>query len=131
MAANTVTWESLYGVLASPHPFLKRISTLPGSGVLWRYIKSSHQNDPARTFLELLLVIFVAYTWLKSRTRGDRSNFVKLTEKVSNNSSPALFSLNTVSIAARLYETSLTALSFPFLLLLDSACARRRRSRTS
>lgn len=82
MAANTVTWESLYGLLSSPHPFLKRISTLPGSGVLWRYIKSSHQNDPARTFLELLLVIFVAYTWLKSRTRGDRSNFVKLTEKV-------------------------------------------------
>lgn len=82
MAANTVTWESLYGLLSSPHPFLKRISTLPGSAVLWRYIKSSHQNDPARTFLELLLVIFVAYTWLKSRTRGDRSNFVKLTEKV-------------------------------------------------
>lgn len=82
-AAETVTWESLYGVLSQPHPLLKRISNLPGSAVLWRYIKSSHQNDPARTFLELLLVIFVVYTWLKSRTRGDKSNFVKLTEKVS------------------------------------------------
>jgi serine palmitoyltransferase len=81
-AAETVTWETLYGVLSSPHPFLKRISNLPGSAVIWRYIKSSHQNDPARTFLELLLVIFVVYTWLKSRTRGDKSNFVKLTEKV-------------------------------------------------
>lgn len=84
-AARPLTWEHLAALLSSPHPVLQSLKTLPGSGVLWRYIKSSHQNDPARTFLELLLFLFVVYTWLKSRTRGDKSgrNFVKLSGKAS------------------------------------------------
>lgn len=57
---------------------------LPGSAVIARYVRSSHQNDPGRTALELILVVFAVRTLLQSRTRTDRSasNFVKLTEKV-------------------------------------------------
>ena len=52
--------------------------------IVWRYFKASHQDDPFRTILELLLVFFVIRTWTQSRTRGESSgkNFVKLSEKV-------------------------------------------------
>ncbi|EGG06029.1 uncharacterized protein MELLADRAFT_43664 [Melampsora larici-populina 98AG31] len=63
---------------------LKLIRYLPGSEILLRYIKSSHQNDPFRTLLEILLIFFVIRTWRQSRTRGDvgtGKNFVKLTQK--------------------------------------------------
>ncbi len=57
---------------------------LPGSAVLVRYIKSSHQNDPGRTLLEIILIIFAIRTLVQSRTRSDPSghNFVQLSEKV-------------------------------------------------
>lgn len=57
---------------------------IPGSAVVARYVKSSHQNDPGRTILELILVIFAIRTLLQSRTRTDRSgkHFIKFSEKV-------------------------------------------------
>lgn len=57
---------------------------LPGSAVVARYVKSSHQNDPGRTILELILIIFAIRTLLQSRTRADRSgkHFIKFSEKV-------------------------------------------------
>ncbi|KAA1121099.1 serine palmitoyltransferase component [Puccinia graminis f. sp. tritici] len=63
---------------------IKLIKLIPGSDILIRYVKSSHQNDPFRTFLELSLVFFIIRTWRQSRTRGDvgsGKSFVKLTEK--------------------------------------------------
>ena len=58
---------------------------IPGSAVVARYVKSSHQNDPGRTLLELILFLFAVFTLLQSRTRADRAakNFVKYTEEVS------------------------------------------------
>lgn len=57
---------------------------LPGSAIIERYVRSSHQNDPGRTLLELLLVILVINTLLQSRTRADGSkkNFIEFSEKV-------------------------------------------------
>lgn len=57
---------------------------VPGSPIILRYIKSSYQNDPWRSLLEVLLVAFALRTLLKGRTRGDEEgkNFIKLTEKV-------------------------------------------------
>ncbi|KAF4613356.1 hypothetical protein D9613_010864 [Agrocybe pediades] len=56
---------------------------LPGSAVILRYVKSSHQNDPGRTLLELILVIFAIRTLLQSRTRADRTgkHFIQFSEK--------------------------------------------------
>jgi hypothetical protein len=58
---------------------------LPGSAVIARYVKSSHQNDPGRTLLELILIIFAIRTLLQSRTRTDRTgkHFIQFSEKVS------------------------------------------------
>lgn len=57
---------------------------IPGSAVVARYVKSSHQNDPGRTILELILVIFAIRTLLQSRTRGDKQgkHFIQFSEKV-------------------------------------------------
>ena len=66
------------------------LMAIPGSAAVVRYIKASHQNDPFRTVLELILVVFAIRTLLMGRTRSDRAgkNFVKLGEKVSNVFSP-------------------------------------------
>ncbi|KAH8928106.1 hypothetical protein BT69DRAFT_1203230, partial [Atractiella rhizophila] len=56
---------------------------VPGSGILWRYIVASHQNDPFRTILEAALVYFIIRTWRQSRKRHkDRSgkDLVPLTD---------------------------------------------------
>jgi len=57
---------------------------LPGSAVIRRYVQSSHQNDPGRTLLELLLLIFAIRTLLQSRTRAERNgkHFIQFSEKV-------------------------------------------------
>jgi serine palmitoyltransferase len=59
-------------------------SQIPGSAIAWRYLKASHQDDPIRTLLEVLLVFFIVRTYLKGRTKGETSgkNFVKLSERV-------------------------------------------------
>ena len=57
---------------------------LPGSAVIQRYVKSSHQNDPGRTLLELILFLFAIRTLLQSRTRADRTgkHFIQFSDKV-------------------------------------------------
>ncbi|GAA5925814.1 serine C-palmitoyltransferase LCB1 [Sporobolomyces koalae] len=56
---------------------------VPGSAIAWRYLKASHQDDPLRTVLEILLVFFIVRTYLMARTKGESSgkNFVKFSEK--------------------------------------------------
>ncbi|KAF9531174.1 serine palmitoyltransferase [Crepidotus variabilis] len=62
---------------------LTTFNKIPGSAVILRYVKSSHQNDPGRTILELLLLIFAIRTLLQSRTRADRngSHYIQFSEK--------------------------------------------------
>lgn len=57
---------------------LSKISTIPGSAIVLRYIKSSYQNDPIRSFLEALLVLFAIRYFLASKYSTNKKNFVKL-----------------------------------------------------
>ena len=59
-------------------------NSIPGSAVVARYVRSSHQNDPNRTLLEVILIIFAIRTLLQSRTPADRSgkHFISFSEKV-------------------------------------------------
>ncbi|GAA5820676.1 hypothetical protein JCM10212_000451 [Sporobolomyces blumeae] len=74
-------------LLHALHSSLAHLATLssrvPGSAIVWRYLKASHQDDPLRTVLEILLVFFIVRTYLMNRTKGESSgkNFVKFTEK--------------------------------------------------
>ncbi|GAA5865736.1 hypothetical protein JCM1840_003238 [Sporobolomyces johnsonii] len=79
--------SSLSDLLNALNSSLETLSTLsarvPGSAIAWRYLKASHQDDPFRTVLEILLVFFVVRTYLMARTKGESSgkNFVKLSEE--------------------------------------------------
>ncbi|GAA6028215.1 hypothetical protein JCM8097_006921 [Rhodosporidiobolus ruineniae] len=74
----------LVAALSSSLDRLSELSSrVPGSAIVWRYLKASHQDDPLRTVLEVLLVFFIVRTYLMARTKGESSgkNFVKLSEK--------------------------------------------------
>lgn len=55
---------------------------VPGSAVIIRYVRSSYQNDPVRSALELVLVIFVMH-YLFAPSYSTKKNEIKLTEAVS------------------------------------------------
>jgi serine palmitoyltransferase len=59
--------------------------SIPGSAMLVRYIRSSYQNDPARSVIELALLLFCLVYLARSRfpTDKDRKGRVVLTEDVS------------------------------------------------
>ncbi|KAL2176722.1 pyridoxal phosphate-dependent transferase [Thermothelomyces heterothallicus CBS 202.75] len=53
---------------------------VPGSAVLIRYVRSSYQNDPVRSAIELVLVIFFIRYLLSPSYSTSKQNYVKLTE---------------------------------------------------
>jgi hypothetical protein len=55
---------------------------LPGSAIFVRYVKSSYQNDPVRSALELFLVIF-AIRYLLAPKYSTKPGKVVLSEDVS------------------------------------------------
>lgn len=57
---------------------LTKVSGIPGSAILLRYIKSSYQNDPIRSLLEALLVIFAIRYFLASKYSTSKQNYVVL-----------------------------------------------------
>jgi serine palmitoyltransferase len=85
MSATSTTLDPLFAILSQSLTTLESgFNKLPGSAVFLRYVKSSHQNDPGRTILELILLIFAFWTLLQSRTRSDRTgtHFIKFNDKV-------------------------------------------------
>ena len=54
--------------------------TVPGSAIIYKYIKQSYQNDPIRSLLELILVIFLIY-YYNHRKYKPGFQEVKLTPK--------------------------------------------------
>ncbi|KAL2163390.1 hypothetical protein VTH06DRAFT_5447 [Thermothelomyces fergusii] len=53
---------------------------VPGSAVLIRYVRSSYQNDPIRSAIELVLVIFFIRYLLSPSYSTSKQNYVQLTE---------------------------------------------------
>ena len=51
---------------------------VPGSAVIIRYVQSSYQNDPIRSAIELVLVIFFIRYLLSPSYSTDKKNFIKL-----------------------------------------------------
>lgn len=57
---------------------------VPGSAVLIRYVRSSYQNDPVRSAIELVLVIFFIRYLMSPAYSTSKQNFIKLTDAVSS-----------------------------------------------
>ncbi|KAL2259499.1 hypothetical protein VTK26DRAFT_6801 [Humicola hyalothermophila] len=53
---------------------------VPGSAVLVRYVRSSYQNDPVRSAIELILFIFFIRYLMAPSYSTSKQNYVKLTE---------------------------------------------------
>ena len=74
--------------MISTHDMIEMIFSIPGieiqrlmqgSKMIYKYIINSHQNDPVRTVLEVLLVIFLI--WYFSKSKPEDSSKIKLTEQ--------------------------------------------------
>ena len=89
VAIDLVDSQACIGPCTDTNVTLSSLETgffkIPGSHVVARYVRSSHQNDPGRTVLEILLFIFAVRTLLQSRTRSDHAakHFIKFDERVS------------------------------------------------
>lgn len=55
---------------------------VPGSAVLSRYIQSSYQNDPVRSAIELVLLLFFIRYLMSPSYSTHKQNYVKLREDV-------------------------------------------------
>lgn len=55
---------------------------VPGSAVFLRYIKSSYQNDPVRSAIEAILLLFFVRYLLSPSYSTHKTNYVKLREDV-------------------------------------------------
>jgi len=60
--------------------FSEQFHKLPGSAIFLRYVKSSYQNDPIRSAVELFLVLF-AIRYLLAREYSTKPGKVRLTEE--------------------------------------------------
>jgi serine palmitoyltransferase len=67
-------------IQASLHDLFEAFQKVPGSAVLIRYIQSSYQNDPIRSAIELVLVIFFVRYLLSPSYPTHASNYIKLRE---------------------------------------------------
>lgn len=61
---------------------------IPGSAIFLRYVKSSYQNDPIRSAVELFLVLF-AIRYLLAPKYSTKPNYVKLSDEVGEAGAPA------------------------------------------
>ena len=78
MDADTLQEQIRSLIRASSSLFQK----VPGSSVLIRYIQSSYQNDPVRSAIELVLVLFFIRYLLSPSYSTHKQNYVKLREDV-------------------------------------------------
>lgn len=54
---------------------------VPGSAIFLRYVKSSYQNDPIRSAVELFLFLFAVRYLLSPKYSTSKDRQVKLTEE--------------------------------------------------
>jgi serine palmitoyltransferase len=55
---------------------------MPGSAIILRYIKSSYQNDPVRSAIELFLFLFAVRYLLAPTYSTEKNKQVSLSEEV-------------------------------------------------
>jgi hypothetical protein len=69
-------------ILRSINEITNTFQKVPGSAMLIRYVRSSYQNDPVRSAIELILVVFFVRYLLAPSYSTHKQNFVTLSEEV-------------------------------------------------
>ncbi|TPX35481.1 hypothetical protein SmJEL517_g02098 [Synchytrium microbalum] len=81
MASGTPGFTEVLLAVNSTLSYAHRLySAIPGSSIIYKYVKESHQNDPLRTVLELALLVFLVWYALSQRYKPG-SKEIKLTDK--------------------------------------------------
>lgn len=75
-STNSTLFASKYFDTAMHH-----FQKIPGSSIVVRYIRSSHQNDPIRSAVELFLVLFAIYYLLRPAYSTSKKAHVPLTDE--------------------------------------------------
>lgn len=83
----TVTMADIQNVVSQYSDSLsQQFQKVPGSAILLRYIRSSYQNDPIRSAIELFLFLFAVGYLLSPKYETKDKNKIKLTEDVRTKS---------------------------------------------
>lgn len=64
------------------HDALDKFQKIPGSSIVIRYIRSSYQNDPVRSAMELFLFLFAVYYLVSPTYSTKKEKNVSLTDQV-------------------------------------------------
>jgi len=64
---------------------IDQLQKIPGSSIVVRYIRSSYQNDPVRSAVELFLFLFAVYYLLSPAYSTKKKTHVPLTDEVGEN----------------------------------------------
>ena len=64
------------------HDAIGSFHKIPGSAIVIRYIRSSYQNDPVRSAVELFLILFAVYYLLAPAYSTTKKSNVRLSESV-------------------------------------------------
>lgn len=64
------------------HEISIQFQKMPGSAIFLRYVKSSYQNDPIRSAVELFLFLFAVRYLLAPKYSTQRKSYVTLSEEV-------------------------------------------------
>jgi len=62
---------------------IDQFQKIPGSSIIIRYIRSSYQNDPVRSAVELFLFLFAVYYLLSPTYTTKKNTQIPLTDEVS------------------------------------------------
>lgn len=63
------------------HEVSSQFHKVPGSAIFLRYVKSSYQNDPIRSAVELFLFLFAVRYLLSPKYSTSKDRHVKLTDE--------------------------------------------------
>ena len=81
---DSMDWAELQGLLEQTLSSISfQSQRIPGSSIILRYIRSSYQNDPIRSAIELFLFLFaVRYLLAPKYSVKKHKGYVELTEDV-------------------------------------------------
>lgn len=74
--------EAQGAVLRLIHDASAQFQKMPGSAIILRYIKSSYQDDPVRSVIELFLFLFAVRYLLAPKYSTEKQKNIVLSESV-------------------------------------------------
>ena len=83
------------------HEVGAQFQRIPGSAILLRYVRSSYQNDPVRSAVELFLFLFFVRYLMAPKYSTQNKGYVKLSDEVRMAGRPPTHSLCAVRVHRR------------------------------